>query len=251
MTKIKDLLLKYPIKTTFSILLTLTVTTATIIILIVDVNSSFSSLKREKLKEIQIISDNVYQQADYLINTNDISTLEKIIATFSAYQHVQLINVVDKRGQIILSSKKALKNTTDFSDNKEGCNFNQPFDIICSYNLENGYRLKMHYNIYNSFKDMLFSMFIKYLVIFMIFVSMTMVINRSFFKLISEKIEEIVNFLKLSQEGNTIKPLIIKGNNELSYIATQITLAHQKLWQMINVDNLTGIPNRFFLEKQF
>lgn len=251
MKKLRDILLKYSIKTTFGILLTFTVLLASAIILLVDINSSFSNFKREKLREIQILSDNLYQLADYLTNTGSLSTLEKIIATFSAYQHTRLINLVDEKGTVILSSKKALEGSTDILNGQEGCCFKKVFEADCFYKLENGYTLKMHFNITSSFKDMVFSTILKHLTMLMIFISMVLIINISFFKLIGEKVEEIVRFLKASEKGSITKPIRLEGRNELSYIGMQINQTYRKLWEMINFDSLTKIPNRFFLEKHF
>ncbi|MEJ5172862.1 MAG: bifunctional diguanylate cyclase/phosphodiesterase [Hydrogenothermaceae bacterium] len=61
----------------------------------------------------------------------------------------------------------------------------------------------------------------------------------------------MVSYLNETKSGTKLKPLYIYGKNEFSIIADSITDSYKKLWELINLDRLTKIPNRFFLEKEF
>lgn len=251
MKRLADILLLYPVKTTFSLLIAIIVILVTLLSFIIDLRFSFESMKKEKVREVKVLSDNLYQLSDYFINIGDYETLQKIIVMFSVYSNVEVTQLIDRDGKVMISSRR--KDIGNIAERyvKEGCYEKSIFKISCSYSLSNGKIIDIDYNLSKSFKNLAFYLSLKYLSLSVISISSLLLINFLFFKFFAEKIEKISNFLKEAESGQLTQPLQIEGKNELSYIANKINKAYTKLWEMANFDRLTNIPNRFFLEVEF
>ncbi|MCX7759615.1 MAG: GGDEF domain-containing protein [Hydrogenothermaceae bacterium] len=253
MIKIRNLLLRYPIKYTFLVILLITAILSSIVIILIDIKISTSSIRREELEESLIISDNIFQLSEYLLNKGDVYSLQKILTTYSAHADIDEINITDKEKRIILSTKRSNIGNIEKIPNFEGCRYTSITKIDCHFTIESkeNYHLIIRYDISDYLKDYGIKMIKKYMIFLFIFALTIEIINLAFFNLIGEKIEKIVRYLKEIKSGTKINPLHIYGRNELSIIADSITDAYKRLWELINLDRLTKIPNRFYLEKEF
>ncbi|MBK3332247.1 EAL domain-containing protein [Persephonella atlantica] len=276
------LLLYFPIRVVFPAFILLVFGVAGLYSGYFEVKDLFSRLKKEKLEYVCKTASDFQEMAEFLAWKNSLEIVERKLINISADPYVDVVFVSNPSGKIVLSSKrkyigkdyrKVLKKELPLSYKKVSSvvrSFYQKAGIFCSaienegkivavspiLFYEKGLRnasigfFYMQYNLIGIEKQSKKWVILKLTKLYGILLFLFVLIYTGFNKLIGERINTIVQATKKIAKGNIDIRIKLKGRDEFSLIASVINDLVDRLSRYISYDYLTGILNRFGLEKE-
>ncbi|WP_457640193.1 bifunctional diguanylate cyclase/phosphodiesterase [Persephonella sp.] len=281
---LEKLLLVFPIRYLFPAFIVLLFLITSIIFAYSEINSGNKRLEKEKLNYVCGLAANIQDTVEFLAGRGDIKLFERKLVNISADPYIKLLFVADPSGKIIISSRRnligkdyktAVKQTikenpeellravSSFSKKKgifcrivEGGKtivgispilFGEPADslrpdktgfILIAYDLEKVKRLHR--------QEIILKIYSEFGILSIMLIAIYVVFN----KMIAQRINRIVEAVNQIEKGDLDVRIDLRGKDEFAFIASIINQLIEKLNRYITVDYLTGILNRFGLEKQ-
>lgn len=213
---------------------------------------TFESIRNSFLISARVMGDNIQQVIEYFWVRNDVESIRKIVATYSAHPNVEKIFFTDIQGRVIVSSLREMEGSV-FSDvqKEQGCILTED-KITCSFEVEDAERnennLLIYFDIQNEIKKANFLLLEKLLGNILLMGFMSVLLYLFLQKLVVYDLNKVAEFIKRSEKGITRSNLKVEGKNEIEIIKMGINEAWETIWKLINKDHLTEIFNRRYLE---
>jgi len=276
------LLLLFPIRVIFPVFIGVVFVLAGIFFGYYEVSQSNKKIKNEKLKEICRLTASFQEEVEFLKEKKNLEFLERKLINLSSDPYIDLIFISSPTGKVLLSSKRKYigeKYTTPLKDllphsykditqiitqfdRKTGifCQITDEKKIIAispvlfSYNkdirpseigfLFVSYRLGEILGKYQ--KEILTKIVVQFGLLFLIF----FLVYVGFNKMVGERIDTIIKAINRISRGELDVKIDLKGRDEFSLIASVINNLVDRLNRYIKYDYLTGLLNRFGLERE-
>lgn len=209
-------------------------------------------IKESFLINARVMGDGLQQMVEYFWVRQDTGSISKVVSSYSAHLNVDKIIFMDASGKVIVASKKELEGSMwKYNSNIYGC-VSENESVVCSFKVSGNGKEKAQLMIYFDFSEeinkistvMLEKMMGQILFFGFIAIILYFVLQ----ELIIKELYKIAIFIKTSQKGVTRTGLEVKGKNELETIKKGVNEAWETIWHLINMDYLTGIYNRRYLE---
>ncbi|WP_457623920.1 putative bifunctional diguanylate cyclase/phosphodiesterase [Persephonella sp.] len=278
------LLLVFPIRYLFPIFVGILFLITSILFAYSEIRTSNERIESEKLNYVCSIVAGFQDTAEFFTRKNDFEFIERKLINISADPYIRLIFIADPDGRILLSSKrkfigkeyhKVLKEELPGSYriiDRKIHNFSRRTGIYCDVVEKGRYIVGISPILFSSGKntlrpDRIGFVFLDYdlqkikevyrqeIILKLasefgiLFVLLT-IIYITFNKMIAERIETIVKAVQQIVKGDFDVRVNLQGRDEFALIASAINQLIEKLNRYITIDYLTGILNRFGLERQ-
>lgn len=227
------------------------------VLLFSDLRVNLSFFQNNYLNDAKIIYNNIHQQVEHLSEKEDIEGISKVIKPYLAYEMIERIDVVNNYGVLVASThNEDIDQKIEIERTLRGCRIikehNRIFcnNLILVNNVEAGYlRVIFNYQFLNS---SVFGFLVqRYLIQIIIVMGASFLLMFLLERFITKNVRDISAHLDKVVQGKYQETIKIEGNNEFSLIGEKINKTSKRLWELINIDYLTRIPNRFFLVKNF
>ncbi|MCS7171067.1 MAG: GGDEF domain-containing protein [Aquificaceae bacterium] len=219
-------------------------------------SQTLDKIRLTYMDNAKIVGDNIQQILEFLLAKEHMEMVDKVIATYSAQENIELIALVDHRNVVVSSSKRELKGSIYDKPNKwKGCSM-QDVRIVCIYkvlyaqNVEGA--VHVVFNLEREFKEANLMLMKKFLLNVLVLSLITYILYLFTDSLIIKELDQILTFLKASssKEGSTEK-MSGDGKNEFATIKRAINEAWETIWKLANTDHLTGLYNRRKMESLY
>ncbi len=277
------LLLIFPIRVIFPIFVIVVFAFAGIFFGYYEISESNKKIKKEKLREICRLTASFQEEVEYLKERKNLEFLERKLINISSDPYIDLIFISSPSKEVILSSKRKYIGENFLDPVKDVIpdsykymlkvinGFGRKTGIFCkimdekkiiaispvlfSYKSKNirpsdigflfvSYRLDEILNKYK--KEILIKIITQFGLLFFVFIFVYVGFN----KMVGERIETIIKAVNRISRGELDVKIDLKGRDEFSLIASVINNLIDRLNRYIKYDYLTGLLNRFGLEKE-
>ena len=276
------LLLFFPIRVVFPVFIIVIFLVLGLYFGWVEIENSKKQLRKDKKGHICKIAAGLQEMAEFSAWRKNVELIERRLINESADPYIDIIFLSDPSGKVIMSSKRkfigkdfhqVLQSYLPYSYDKV-LNFIKVFEkkaeLVCeALNKEEVivavspvmfYKdkirttstglLYIQYNIGKVEKIYRKQIIAKLINQYAVFLVMFALLYIGFNKMIGERIEVIVSATKRIAKGDIDVRINLKGKDEFALIASIINNLVERLNKYISYDYLTGILNRFGLEKQ-
>ena len=278
------LLLFFPIRVIFPVFVVVVFILAGIFFGYYEVSESNKKIKREKLREVCRLTASFHEEVEYLKDKKNLEFLERKLINVSSDPNIDIIFISSPSGKVILSSKrkyigeKSISLVKKITPNSYSYitevikGFGKKTGIFCQVidekkiiavspilfsnkNRRNlrpsdigflfvSYKLDDILNRYK--KEILIKLVAQFGLLFSIFI----IIYTGFNKMVGERIDTIIKAVNRISKGELDVKIDLNGRDEFSLIASVINNLVNRLNRYIKYDYLTGLLNRFGLEKE-
>ncbi len=276
------LLLFFPIRVVFPVFIIVIFLVLGLYFGWVEIENSKKQLRKDKKEHICKIAAGLQEMAEFSAWRKNVELIERRLINESADPYIDIIFLSDPSGKVIMSSKRkfigkdfhqVLQSYLPYSYDKV-LNFIKVFEkkaeLVCeALNKEEVivavspvmfYKdkirttstglLYIQYNIGKVEEIYRRQIIAKLINQYAVFLVMFALLYIGFNKMIGERIEVIVSATKRIAKGDIDVRINLKGKDEFALIASIINNLVERLNKYISYDYLTGILNRFGLEKQ-
>lgn len=212
-------------------------------------------IERYLMDNARIILKNIQQQVEYFYNSGNTEQIDKTIKSLSANEYIERIDLINLHGIIIFSSKNEnIQKYIDVENQTKGCILKKDqircFQPLLINDFESGF-LSISYNLKHFYSSLLTSFLFIYSIHILVIIVASLILLKFLNNLITKNLNQLSSHLDKVVQGKYVENLYIEGSNEFSFIADKVNRTTKRLWELINIDYLTRIPNRFYLVKTF
>ncbi|WP_457626531.1 putative bifunctional diguanylate cyclase/phosphodiesterase [Persephonella sp.] len=278
------LLLILPIRVVFPVFISVVLVIVGVLSAYVEIKESTKKLKQEKLKELCSTAASFQEIAEYLGEKGNTEFIERTLINISTDPYIDIIFVSSPDGKIILSSRRKYIGKEYSTALKEAVpssyryifsvidNFHKKTALFCkilqkenkivalspilfSYGEKDlrpseigflfiSYRLDELISMYRT--EIIKKILYQFGVLFVVFVFVYVGFN----KMIGERVNAIIKGVERISKGELDVKIDLRGRDEFAFIAYVINQLVDRLNRYIKYDYLTGVLNRFGLERE-
>lgn len=247
---------RYRISVLVPVLVIISALAVNLILILLDLHFSRTFINKGLLiEDAKVIQNSIQQQIEYYYESGKTHEISKVIKNFSPHPLIEEINLVNKHGIILASSReKYINSFIETTDYVRGCKVSEKL-INCSNPVlvkgEEIGRIIVKFNTEKFESQIVNFLAIRYS--FHLFIILGAAFLLMFFlnQFITKNLNTLSNHLDSLVKGQYIKPIKIEGSNEFAIISEKLNKTGRRLWELIHFDYLTRIPNRYHIVKTF
>lgn len=254
--KLQKIFQSYKISILIPVLIILSAFAVNFLLIVIDFRFSKTFLHQNLLiEDAKVIQNTIQQQIEYFYESGNLENVSKVIKNFSPHPLIEEINLINPHGVIIASSRnRNLDSFFQTTPESYGCKLKEN-KISCISPIfikgeENG-QIAVIFNTEKFESQIINFLALRYLIHLLIILGSSFLLMFFLNQMITKNLNTISNHLDNLVRGQYIRPIKIEGNNEFAIISEKLNKTGRRLWELINFDYLTRIPNRYLIVRTF